>query len=106
MMGTMEAPLILIVEDEKDIARFLELELEAEGYQTEVAYDGVTGLSKFREKQPDLVILDLMLPPRDGLEVARIIRKTSNVPIIILTAKDRVEDKVEGLDAGADDYLV
>ncbi len=106
MMGTMEAPLILIVEDEKDIARFLELELEAEGYQTEVAYDGVTGLSKFREKQPDLVILDLMLPARDGLEVARIIRKTSNVPIIILTAKDRVEDKVEGLDAGADDYLV
>ena len=102
----MDAPLILIVEDEKDIARFLELELEAEGYQTEVAYDGVTGLSKFREKQPDLVILDLMLPARDGLEVARIIRKTSNVPIIILTAKDRVEDKVEGLDAGADDYLV
>jgi len=102
----MEAPLILIIEDEKDIARFLELELQAEGYRTEVAYDGVTGLSKFREKNPDLVILDLMLPAKDGLEVAKIIRKTSNVPIIILTAKGQVEDKVEGLDAGADDYLV
>ena len=106
MIGNMEAPLILIIEDEKDIARFLELELQAEGYRTEVAYDGVTGLSKFREKNPDLVILDLMLPAKDGIEVAKIIRKTSNVPIIILTAKDRVEDKVEGLDAGADDYLV
>ena len=102
----MDAPLILIVEDEKDIARFIELELQAEGFRTEVAYDGVTGLSLFREKKPDLVILDLMLPAKDGLDVARAIRKTSNVPIIILTAKDRVEDKVEGLDAGADDYLV
>jgi len=71
-----------------------------------VAYDGITGLSRFRETNPNLVIMDLMLPVMDGLEVARRIRKTSNVPIIILTAKDRVEDKVEGLDAGADDYLV
>jgi CheY-like chemotaxis protein len=102
----MEPPLILIVEDEKDIARFIELELQAEGYRTEVAHDGITGLSKFREVNPNLVILDLMLPVMDGIEVARRIRKTSNVPILILTAKDRVEDKVLGLDAGADDYLV
>ena len=105
-MEGMNQPLILIVEDEKDIARFIELELQAEGYRTEVAYDGITGLSRFRETNPNLVIMDLMLPVMDGLEVARRIRKTSNVPIIILTAKDRVEDKVEGLDAGADDYLV
>ncbi|MCS7058675.1 MAG: response regulator transcription factor [Meiothermus sp.] len=105
-MEAIEQPLILIVEDEKDIARFIELELQAEGYRTEVAYDGITGLSRFRETNPNLVVMDLMLPVMDGLEVARRIRKTSNVPIIILTAKDRVEDKVEGLDAGADDYLV
>ncbi|GIW28386.1 MAG: DNA-binding response regulator [Meiothermus sp.] len=105
-MEGMEQPLILIVEDEKDIARFIELELQAEGYRTEVAYDGITGLSRFRETNPNLVVMDLMLPVMDGLEVARRIRKTSNVPIVILTAKDRVEDKVEGLDAGADDYLV
>jgi DNA-binding response OmpR family regulator len=71
-----------------------------------VTYDGVTGLSKFRELNPDLVVLDLMLPVLDGLEVARRIRKTSNTPIIILTAKDSVDDKVTGLDSGADDYLV
>ncbi|AXG99050.1 response regulator transcription factor [Deinococcus wulumuqiensis] len=99
-------PLVLVIEDEKDIARFIELELAAEGYATEVAFDGVTGLSKFREVAPDLVILDLMLPVLDGLEVARRIRKTSNTPIIILTAKDGIQDKVEGLDSGADDYLI
>lgn len=99
-------PLVLVVEDEKDIARFIELELNAEGYDTEVAFDGVTGLSKFREVNPDLLILDLMLPVLDGLEVARRVRKTSNTPIIILTAKDSIQDKVEGLDAGADDYLI
>ena len=71
-----------------------------------MTYDGVTGLSKFRELNPDLVVLDLMLPVLDGLEVARRIRKTSNTPIIILTAKDSVDDKVTGLDSGADDYLV
>jgi DNA-binding response OmpR family regulator len=106
MENTNDLPLILIVEDEKDIARFIELELQAEGYRTEVAYDGITGLSRFRETNPNLVVMDLMLPVMDGLEVARRIRKTSNVPILILTAKDRVEDKVEGLDAGADDYLI
>ena len=106
-LGGMERkPLVLVIEDEKDIARFIELELAAEGYATEVAFDGVTGLSKFREVNPDLVILDLMLPVLDGLEVARRIRKTSNTPIIILTAKDGIQDKVEGLDSGADDYLI
>lgn len=99
-------PLILIVEDEKEIAKFIDLELQAENYETVVSYDGVTGLSKFRELNPDLVVLDLMLPVLDGLEVARRIRKTSNTPIIILTAKDSVDDKVTGLDSGADDYLV
>lgn len=99
-------PLVLVIEDEKDIARFIELELAAEGYATDVAFDGVTGLSKFREVSPDLVVLDLMLPVLDGLEVARRIRKTSNTPIIILTAKDSIQDKVEGLDSGADDYLI
>ena len=104
-MEVLDTPQILVIEDEKDIARFIESELQAEGYRTDVAYDGITGLSRFRESPPNLVVLDLMLPVMDGIEVARRIRKTSNVPILILTAKDRVEDKVEGLDAGADDYL-
>lgn len=99
-------PLILIVEDEKEIAKFIDLELQAEHYDTIVTYDGVTGLSKFREFSPDLVILDLMLPVLGGLEVAGRIRKASNTPIIILTAKDSVDDKVTGLDSGADDYLI
>ena len=99
-------PQILIVEDEKEIAKFIDLEFQAENYSTIVTYDGVTGLSKFRELNPDLVVLDLMLPVLNGLEVARRIRKTSNTPIIILTAKDGVEEKVTGLDSGADDYLV
>lgn len=99
-------PLVLVIEDEKEIARFIELELGAEGYECEVAYDGVMGLSRFREVGPDLVVLDLMLPVLDGLEVARRIRKTSNTPIIILTAKDLIQDRVGGLDSGADDYLI
>ena len=90
-MGGMEPPLILIVEDEKDIARFIELELQAEGYRTEVAHDGITGLSKFREVSPNLVILDLMLPKVGGLEVARLIRQERpELPLLILTAKDLV----------------
>src|SRR5690606_35686633 len=87
--------LILIVEDEKEIAKFIDLELQAENYDTVVSYDGVTGLSKFRELNPDLVVLDLMLPVLDGLEVARRIRKTSNTPIIILTAKRSEEHTSE-----------
>ena len=96
---------ILIVEDEKKIARFLELELTHEGYEVDTAYDGRTGLDKALSWQPDLMILDLMLPELSGIEVCRRIRQHDDVPIIMLTAKDDVSDKVMGLDMGADDYM-
>ena len=96
---------ILIVEDEKKIARFLELELLHEGYEVDVAHDGRTGLEKAQEGSVDLLILDLMLPELSGIEVCRRLRQTSDVPIIMLTAKDDVSDKVMGLDMGADDYM-
>lgn len=95
---------ILVVEDDQAISRILHLELEHEGYAVDVARDGLEGLEKAL-KEPDLVILDLMLPRMDGLEVCKRIRAKSNVPIIMLTAKDRVPERVEGLDMGADDYL-
>src|SRR6202042_3214904 len=94
----------LVVEDDAQIARVLRLKLEHEGYVVETAADGLAGLEKAL-KEPDLVILDLMLPKMDGLEVCARIRHKSNVPIIMLTAKDRIPDRVGGLDAGADDYL-
>ena len=96
---------ILIVEDEKKIARFLELELTHEGYEVLTAFDGRTGLDTALEADPDLLILDLMLPELSGIEVCRRLRHTSDVPIIMLTAKDAVSDKVMGLDMGADDYV-
>lgn len=96
---------ILIVEDEKKIARFLELELEHEGYEVRTAGDGRTGLEQALTWQPDLMILDLMLPELSGIEVCRRLRHESDVPIIMLTAKDDVSDKVMGLDMGADDYM-
>lgn len=96
---------ILIVEDEKKIARFLELELIHEGYEVDVAHDGRTGLDKALQWQPDLMILDLMLPELSGIEVCRRLRHESDLPIIMLTAKDDVSDKVMGLDMGADDYV-
>lgn len=96
---------ILIVEDEQKIARFLELELKYEGYHVMIAGDGREGLEAFESSQPDLIILDLMLPKLSGIEVCRRIRQTSDVPIIMLTAKDDVSDKVMGLDMGADDYI-
>lgn len=96
---------ILIVEDEKKIARFLELELEHEGYEVLTAFDGRAGLETALEADPDLLILDLMLPELSGIEVCRRLRHTSDVPIIMLTAKDDVSDKVMGLDMGADDYV-
>lgn len=96
---------ILIVEDEKKIARFLELELMHEGYEVATANDGRTGLEKARSWAPDLMILDLMLPELSGIEVCRRLRHESDVPIIMLTAKDDVSDKVMGLDMGADDYM-
>ena len=96
---------ILIVEDEKKIARFLELELKHEGYDVLTAFDGRRGLDTALEKDPDLLILDLMLPELSGIEVCRRLRHTSDLPIIMLTAKDDVSDKVMGLDMGADDYV-
>jgi len=95
---------ILVVEDDTAINRVLQLELEHEGFEVDVARDGLAGLEKAL-KEPDLVILDLMLPRMDGLEVCKRIRAKSNVPIIMLTAKDRVPDRVAGLDLGADDYI-
>ena len=97
---------ILIVEDDEAIVRLLRRGLTYEGYQVEAALDGETGLSMAREHHPDLVILDLMLPGIDGLEVCQRLRGGSNVPILMLTAKDTIQDRVQGLDAGADDYLV
>jgi len=95
---------ILVVEDDAAISRVLQLELEHEGYEVDVARDGLAGLEKAL-KEPDLVILDLMIPRMDGLEVCRRIRAKSRVPVIMLTAKDRVPDRVAGLDVGADDYV-
>jgi len=96
---------ILVVEDESKIARFLELELKHEGYLVELAYDGREGLEKALSGDVDLVILDLMLPLLSGIEVLRRIRKNTDLPVIMLTAKDDVSDKVMGLDSGADDYV-
>lgn len=95
---------VLVVEDDAAISRVLRLELEHEGYEVETAADGLAGLERAL-KEPDLVILDLMLPKMDGLEVCRRVRAKSRVPIIMLTARDRVPDRVTGLDVGADDYV-
>lgn len=96
---------ILIIEDEKPIARFLELELKHEGYDVDVVYDGREGLKKIESVDYDLVLLDIMLPGLNGIEVCRRVRQFSSVPIIMLTAKDDISDKVMGLDIGADDYM-
>lgn len=96
---------ILIVEDEAKIARFVELELKYEGYEVEIAGDGRTGLDKALHSGADLVLLDIMLPGLSGIEVCRRVRTESDIPIIMLTAKDDVTDKVAGLDMGADDYM-
>ena len=96
---------ILIVEDDKNIADLLRLYLEKEGMTCHVAGDGLEGLEKFQAVQPDLVILDIMLPSMDGWSVCRKIRETSKTPIIMLTAKGELEDKVSGLEMGADDYI-
>lgn len=96
---------ILIIEDEKKIARFLELELKYEGYEVDIANDGREGMEKALKGDADLIVLDLMLPKLSGIEVCRRLRQHSQVPIIMLTAKDDVSDKVLGLDIGADDYM-
>ena len=96
---------ILIVDDEENIASFLRLELEHEGFATKTAYNGREALQLFNEQPFDLVLLDVMLPELNGIEVLKTIRKTSSVPIIMLTARGETFDKVFGLDTGADDYL-
>ncbi len=96
---------ILIVEDEEKIARFLELELCHEGYETGKAGDGRKGLAMAESGQWDLLVLDIMLPELNGLEVLRRLRRSSSMPVIMLTARDAVMDKVSGLDLGADDYI-
>lgn len=97
---------ILIVEDEHQLARFIQLELEHEDYETTVAVDGRQGLSLAESGEFDLILLDIMLPELNGLEVLRRLRKAeNNVPVIMLTARDSVMDKVSGLDMGADDYI-
>lgn len=96
---------ILIIEDEVKITRFLQLELEHEGYLTSICTDGRKGLDTACQGNFDLIILDVMLPSLNGMEVLRRIRQTSSLPVIMLTAKDDVMDKVMGLDLGAQDYL-
>ncbi len=97
---------VLVVEDDEEIAGVLQRSLRMEGYDVRVAVDGEAALADARAYMPDLVILDLGLPRLDGLEVARRLRADDDVPILMLTARDAVESRVEGLDTGADDYLV
>ena len=96
---------ILLVEDEEKLARMVELELKYEGYQVDKAADGRTGLDMAQTGDYDLILLDIMLPALNGMEVLRRLRRESLVPVIMLTARDTVRDKVAGLDAGADDYI-
>lgn len=97
---------ILVIDDDEKITALLRRSLKFEGFKVSTARDGLEGLGKAMEEQPDLVILDLMLPGLDGFEVCQKIRDFSSVPILMLTAKDEVRDRVKGLDLGADDYLV
>ena len=96
---------ILLVEDEEKLARMVELELRYEGYEVEKAFDGRTGLERALSGAFDLILLDIMLPALSGMEVLRRLRRESQVPVIMLTARDTVVDKVSGLDSGADDYI-
>lgn len=96
---------ILVVDDEKPIADILQFNLEKEGYEVVCAYDGIQAVKMVEENQPDLILLDIMLPQMDGMEVCREIRKKYEMPIIMLTAKDSEIDKVLGLELGADDYV-
>ncbi|MBE7385389.1 MAG: response regulator transcription factor [Leptolyngbya sp. SIO1E4] len=100
-------PKILLVEDEEKLAKFIEMELGYEGYDVTVANDGLSGLMAARDTEPDLVLLDWMMPGLSGVEVCRRLRSTGfKEPVILLTAKDDISDRVAGLDAGADDYVV
>lgn len=97
---------ILIVEDDKRIANWVKVFFEEAGFAAEVAYDGERGLDLARNLAPDLIVLDLMLPGLDGMEICRILRRESDVPIIILTAREAHNDRIMGLESGADDYVV
>lgn len=101
----MERKKILLIEDEVKLARFVELELRYEGYDVTVCHDGREGMQMITDHAFDMILLDLMLPGLTGIEICRRVRKFSDVPIIMLTAKDETMDKVAGLDSGADDYL-
>ncbi|TAK30074.1 MAG: response regulator transcription factor [Chloroflexota bacterium] len=102
----MSGPRVLVIDDDEKITTSLRRALAYAGYSTEIAHDGVEGLSAARDSWPDLVILDILLPGMNGLEVCRRLREGGDVPIIMLTAKDDISDRVAGLDMGADDYLV
>jgi two-component system response regulator MprA len=97
---------ILVVDDEPEIVSFLKRGLTYEGYTVDTAGDGAEALAKARDAEPDLVILDIMMPGMDGLEVSKRLRQASKLPILMLTAKGTVADRIKGLDSGADDYLV
>jgi len=96
---------VLVVEDDRNIAELLQMYLEKEGYAVSLAFDGGQGLAKFRSIQPDLVLLDVMMPVMDGWSVCKTIRSESQTPVIMLTAKGETDDKITGLRAGADDYI-
>ena len=97
---------ILIVDDDKNICELLRLYMEKEEYEVVLSHNGEDAVNKFNQNNPDLVLLDIMLPGQDGWQVCREIRKKSNVPIIMITAKGETFDKVLGLELGADDYVV
>jgi len=100
------APNILVVDDDPKITQLLRRTLSLEGYSVETAGSGAAGLDAVRTHEPDLIILDILMPEIDGLEVCRRVRSASTIPILLLTAKDEVTDRVQGLDSGADDYVV
>ena len=100
-----DKPYILLVDDDPNISRLVQLYLEKEGFEVKTADRGDDALAMFRKMPPDLMLLDVMLPGMDGWQVCRTIRKTSSIPIIMLTAKDETFDKVLGLELGADDYI-
>jgi len=100
------SPRVLVVEDDEAIAQILQRSLRIEGYDVKIAEDGISALEEAHAFLPDLVVLDLGLPKLDGIEVAKRLRESDDVPILVLTARDAVEARVEGLDSGADDYLV
>ncbi|OPX83872.1 MAG: Alkaline phosphatase synthesis transcriptional regulatory protein PhoP [Pelotomaculum sp. PtaB.Bin104] len=97
---------VLLVDDEPSILQFLELGLQNEGFEVQTATDGMTAINLVKEFHPHVVVLDVMMPGMDGFEVCRMLRKTENVAVIMLTARDEVDDRVKGLTLGADDYMV